>query len=161
MLRVMGRVLAMQGLPGTSVAEAEALWYDPGRRASFVDGFARAAKVEGGWPAAGGRLVWDARPGAPRERVVEVVARYEQRVGQTAEVEDARIRGTQTVTFTPASDGCRITIELAYELKEPGPIGPLRDLLLVRRPLADALRRTLVRFARELAAERELTRTLS
>ena len=155
----MGSMRVVQPLRGARVSEAEALWYDPGRMASFVDGFARAAKVEGGWPAAGGRLVWDARPGGSgsRARVIELVTAYEPRVRQVAEIEDATITGTQTVTFAPASDGCTIAVELTYALKDPGPLGVLRDLLLVRRPLADALRRTLARFARELAAERELT----
>jgi len=152
-----GRLLVVQPLPGADVAEAAALWFDTSRRASFVEGFAHAAKVEGGWPAAGGRLVWDARPGSlgRRGRVIEVVLEHGG-VRQVAEVEDERVRGTQTVELAPAPGGARIALELRYTLKDPGPVGPLRDLALVRRPLGDALRVTLRRFARELAAEREL-----
>jgi hypothetical protein len=153
-----GRLLVVQPLPGTEVAEAAALWFDTERMASFVEGFGRAAKVEDGWPAAGGRLVWDARPGSlgGRGRVIEVVLEHEGGARHVAEVEDAKVRGTQTVELAPAADGARIALELRYALKDPGPIGSLRDLALVRRPLGDALRMTLVRFARELAADREL-----
>jgi hypothetical protein len=153
-----GRLLVVQPLPGADVAEAAALWFDLSRRASFVEGFAHAAKVEGGWPGPGGRLVWDTRPGSlgRRGRVIEVVLEHEAGVRQIAEVEDERVRGTQTVELAPAPGGARIALELRYALKDPGPIGALRDLALVRRPLGDALRVTLRRFARELAAEREL-----
>ncbi len=154
----MGRLLVVQPLRGTEVAEAAALWFDTSRMASFVEGFAQAAKVEGGWPAAGGRLVWDARPGSlgGRGRVIEVVLEHEAAVRHVAEIEDAKVTGTQTVELQRAPDGARIALELRYALKDPGPLGTLRDLALVRRPLGDALRMTLVRFARELAAEREM-----
>ncbi len=154
----MGRLLVVQPLSGTEVAEAAALWFDTERMASFVEGFGRPAKVEGGWPAPGGRLVWDARPGSlgRRGRVIEVVLEHEAGVRHVAEIEDARVTGTQTVELTAADGGARIALELRYALKDPGPVGALRDLALVRRPLGDALRMTLVRFARELAAEREL-----
>ncbi len=154
----MGRLLVVQPLPGADVAEAAALWFDTSRMASFVEGFAGAAKLEGGWPAAGGRLVWDARPGSlgGRGRVIEVVLEHEPGARYVAEVEDAKVTGTQTVELGGAPDGAHVALELRYALKDPGPLGALRDLALVRRPLGDALRMTLVRFARELAAEREL-----
>ena len=131
----------------------EALWYDTGRWPSFVDGFAHVVKKEGGWPEAGGRLVWQSTR-AGRGRVVERVTGYEPGAGQTVEVEDPKLRGTQRVQFTPLVDGTAVTFALEYRLKEPeNPLRPLVDLLFIRRALRDALRRTLVRFGRELDAD--------
>jgi hypothetical protein len=72
-------------------------------------------------------------------------------------VEDAQLRGTQAVAFEARDDGCRMTLELAYELKRAGFGGVLTDLFFVRHALRESLRRTLERFAIELAADRELT----
>ena len=135
---------------------AEALWYDTSRWPSFVDGFGHLVRVEGDWPRAGGRVVWDSvRDG--RGRVVEEVVAYEVRRAQTVAVEDPRIEGTQTVTFTPGDGGgSTLEVELRWKLK-PGPLrGPLVDVLFVRRAFRDALQRTLARFRRELEAEAEL-----
>jgi hypothetical protein len=49
-----------------------------------------------------------------------------------------------------------MTLELRYSLKQGGPFAPLVDALFIRRAFADALRRTLARFRRELRAEAEL-----
>jgi len=149
------RVRANRALPGTRVSEAEALWYDLARWPSFVTGFGHVVRREDGWPAAGGRLVWDAARGE-RERVVERVVRHEARAGQVSEVEDARLRGTQTLSFAPAGDGTQITLELDYALKEASLAGAVADALHGRRALRAALAQTLERFARELAADREL-----
>jgi hypothetical protein len=138
-------------------AAAEDLWYDPERWAAFVDGFHHVVKVEGGWPRVGGRVVWDSTP-AGRGRVTERVVEYEARRGQTLEVDDPRMRGTQRVEFVPGEDGCEVRLALDYELKERNPLTPVVDLLFIRRALRDALRRTLARFARELAADHELLR---
>ncbi len=137
------------------VGEAEALWYDTARWPAFVEGFHHVAKVEGGWPRSG-RIVWDSRPNG-RGRVQERVTAFEAGAGQTVEVEDPRLSGTQTVAFAPAPEGgCRVTLTLDYRLKQGGPVAPLVDALFVRRAVRDALRRTLSRFARELRADREL-----
>ena len=151
----MGRARASIDLPG-QISAAETLWYDTQRWATFVDGFSHVAKVEGQWPRTGARLVWDStREG--RGRVVERVVAYEVRSGQTVEVEDPKITGTQTVTFTPQSGGgARVQLELRYRLKDRTPLTPLLDALFVRRAFNDALRRTLSRFRRELRAEVEL-----
>jgi hypothetical protein len=150
-----GRAHASIDLPA-QVSAAEALWYDTSRWPAFVDGFAHVAKLEGDWPHTGARLVWDSVH-AGRGRVVERVVHYEVRSGQTVEVEDPRITGVQTVTFTPRGDGVsRVDLELRYALKKPTPVTPLVDLLFVRRAFNDALRRTVSRFARELRAEQEL-----
>jgi hypothetical protein len=148
----MGRARATTDLP-VPVSAAEALWYDTARWPVFVDGFHHVVKVEGDWPHAGARLLWDSVPDG-RGRVVERVMRYEVRSGQTVDVEDPRMTGTQTVTFTPLPDGAsKMTLELEYGLKDQNPLSPVVDVLFVRRALTDALRRTLARFAREVRAE--------
>jgi len=150
----MRRVSARIDVPGRA-SEAEALWYDHRRWPTFIDGLKHVARVEGDWPRAGARLVWDSYPQG-RGRVLERVLAFEERSGQTVEVEDERIRGAQRVTFTPHAHGVTITLELEYEPKEERlRFGPI-DRLLVGRPQREALRRTLRRFATELAAEREL-----
>jgi uncharacterized membrane protein len=135
--------------------EVEALWYDVRRWPSFVDGFAHVAKLEDGWPAQGGRLVWDSTPRG-RGRVLERVTEHEPGAGQTAEVEDPRMRATQRVEFERLTDGTVVALELDYRLKERNPLTPLVDVLFIRRSLRDALRRTLERLARELKADAEL-----
>jgi uncharacterized membrane protein len=137
---------------------AEALWYDTTRWPMFVDGFGHVVKIEGDWPEAGSRVVWDSAPEG-RGRVVERVTAYEVRAGQTVEVEDPRLTGTQRVVFTPRHGGCTMALELRYELKGGGFFAPVVDLLFVRRAVVDALRRTLLRFRREVEAEAELAET--
>src|SRR4051812_44719689 len=98
----MGRVSAEVEVAALASA-AEELWYDTSRWPTFVDGLAHVAKVEGDWPR-DGRVVWDARPGG-RGRVVERVAAYEPRAGQTVRVEDEKVVGTQRVEFHPTAQG--------------------------------------------------------
>jgi Polyketide cyclase / dehydrase and lipid transport len=143
----MTRVRATVSVPGLA-SDAEELWYDPQRWPAWVDGFGHTVELEGGWPAAGARSVWDSKPGG-RGRVVERVSAYEARVGQTLEVEDGQLRGTQRVWFEPEADGVVIALELQYELKERNPFTPLTDALFIRRALRDSLKRSLARFARE------------
>ena len=150
----MGRVAASRTLPGP-VSEAEELWYDTSRWPAWVDGVAHVQKVEGNWPERGASVVWDSPP-AGRGRVIETVVGYEVRVGQTLTVEDERMRGTQSVAFAPADDGVQVTLSLDYELKAAGPFTALTDIFFIRRQLRDSLRRTLIRFGRELQADREL-----
>ena len=145
----MGRVAA-DVVVEVRASEAEALWYDTRRWPSFVDGLAHVDKVEGDWPREG-RVLWDAKPGG-RGRVLERVLAYEQREGQTVHVEDETMRGTQRVTFTPQAGGCKVGLVLEYELKQQRPAMGLVDWLFIRRPMRDALRRTLVRLKRELEA---------
>jgi hypothetical protein len=148
-----GRVRARIDVAGRA-SEAEALWYDHRRWPTFVDGLKHVARVEGDWPAAGARVVWDSPPHG-RGRVLERVVAYAPRAGQTLEVEDEAIRGTQSVTFAPHDGGVTVTVELAYEPKDPRLRPAPIDLLFLRRRHRDALRRTLRRFAAELAAERD------
>jgi hypothetical protein len=147
----MGRVRAVQSVPGLA-SEAEELWYDPQRWPAWVDGFGHTVKLEGEWPAAGARSVWDSKPGG-RGRVVERVTEYEARTGQTLAVEDGKLRGTQRVSFEPGPDGVEVALELEYELKERNPLTPVTDLLFIRRALRDSLKRSLLRFARERRAD--------
>ena len=152
----MGRVRAGVDVPGP-VEAAEQLWYDTSRWPSFIDGFGRLVKVEGGWPAPGSRVVWDSTP-AGRGRVVERVVEHQPAVGQALAVEDASLRGTQRVRFEQLQDGTAVGLELDYQLKQRGPLRALVDLLFIRRAVRDSLRRTLTRFSRELSSELELLR---
>ena len=47
-------------------------------------------------------------------------------------------------------------IELSYRLQKGGPLRALTDVLFIRRALADALARTLRRFATEAAEQATL-----
>lgn len=152
----MGRARAGVRVHG-SVSEAEALWYDVSRWPTFVDGFGRLGSVDGAWPA-GGSVVWDSRPGG-RGRVLERVLSHAPGVGQEVELEDEKVRGRQTVRFADAGDGrARVELELRWEIKERAPWTPVVDAIFVRRAFADSLRRTLRRFAVEMAADAELRR---
>ena len=143
----MPRVSATTWVPGR-VAEAEELWYDPHRWAAWIDGFSHVAKLEGDWPHAGARRLWDSPPRG-RGRVAERVIAYEARGSQQVEVEDERLTGVQTVSFEPAGDQVRVILTLEYRLKKRNPLTGL----FVRRALRDSLGRTLTRFAQERRAE--------
>ena len=149
----MGRAEASVEVPGLA-SDAEALWYDPIRWPAFVDGFGHLVEISEAWPAAG-TAVWNSAPGG-RERVIERVEAYEPRTGQTLAVEDSRMRGTQRVTFTPGPERTKVTLSLAYEIKDRTPVTWLVDLLFVRRAVLASLRRTLARFARERRGDMEL-----
>ena len=150
----MGRVASTRSVPA-SVGAAEALWFDPARWAAFIDGFGHVVRLEGDWPRAGATVVWDSRPGG-RERVIERVRSYEPGVGQSLEVEDAKLTGVQEVAFVARGDEVAVSLSLDYSLKQGGPLRVVVDALFIRRSLAESLRRTLARFAVELAAESDL-----
>ena len=139
------------------VGPAERLWYEPTRWPAFIDGFGHVVRLDENWPAAGARSVWDSTP-AGRGRVNERVIDQRPGEGQTLAVEDPRIQGTQEVRFLPVEDGTEVRLELVYDLKQRNPLTPVIDLLFIRRAMRDSLRRTLTRFGRELAADRELLR---
>ena len=139
------------------VGAAERLWYDTSRWPSFIDGFGKLLKVDGDWPEAGSRVVWDSTA-AGRGRVIERVTEHQPGTGQSLEVEDPRLRGTQRIRFERLEDGIVIDLELEYELKQRTPLQPLVDVLFIRRALRDSLRRTLARFSHELRADMELLR---
>jgi uncharacterized membrane protein len=148
-----GRVRASIEVPGLA-GEAEALWYDTARWPAFVDGLHHVALVEGDWPHAGARVVWDSHPGG-RGRVQERVTGYAARDGQSLDVEDEKLSGTQRVSFRPRPEGVTVALDLRYRLKEARPGLALVDLLFVRRPQRESLERTLRRFRTELVAERD------
>jgi hypothetical protein len=138
------------------LSEAEALWYDPARWSSFVDGFGHLGKVDEAWPREGATAIWDSRPGG-RGRVLERVARYAAGDGQDVEVEDERVTGTQSVRFAAdGEDRVAVSLELRYRLKRTYPGSAIVDLVFIRRAMRDSQARTLRRFAIELASEREL-----
>ena len=147
----MPKVHATVTVPGR-VADAEELWYDPHRWAAWIDGFGHVAKLEGDWPRAGARLLWDSRPKG-RGRVQEQVTEYEARTGQTLDVEDQRLTGTQSVRFAPDGDTTIVSLTLEYRLKNRTIISPIMDLLFIRRALRDSVRRTVTRFGHERRAE--------
>ena len=149
----MGRVRASIVVPGLA-SEAEELWYDTTRWPSFIDGLHHLARLEGDWPRPGARVLWDSQPGG-RGWVQEHVTSFVAREGQTLEVEDEKLRGTQSVSFTPLEGGVTVALELRYTLKEQRPGMALVDLLFIRRPQRESLERTLRRFRTEVAAERE------
>ena len=138
------------------ISAAERLWYDVQRWPSFVDGFGHVAKLEGDWPDAGSRLTWTSTPDG-RGRVLERVISYIVRSGQTCEVEDEQIVGVQHVRFRPREGGgCTMELELDFRIKGGNALTPLVSALFVRRAFRESLRRTLVRFSRELAFDVEL-----
>ena len=144
-------------VPGR-VGEAEALWYDTRRWAGWVEGFKAVVRADGEWPRVGSEVIWDSTPDG-RGRVRERVVAYEPRAGQTVEVEDQQLTGQQVIAFgVRPDDDIDIDLVLSYRLKSGGPFMFVTDALFIRRALRDSLRRTLQRFARELAAERELLR---
>jgi Polyketide cyclase / dehydrase and lipid transport len=150
----MRRVQASVTVPGRP-QEAEALWLDRSRWASWIDGFAHVERIDPSWPAPGARLRWTSVPRG-RGLVEERVVAHDPARRLELDVEDERLRGTQRTTFAPGDDEVRVTLALEYELKER-PF-PLVDRLFVRRALQDALRRTLTRFAHERRAELEPVR---
>ena len=150
----MARVRARIDVPGRA-SDAEALWYDYHRWPTFIDGLKHVARVEGDWPHAGARVVWDSEPNG-RGRVLERVVAHDPRAGQILEVEDETLRGTQRVAFTPHAGGVTVSLELDYRLKDERLAFAPIDLLFMRRPRREALQRTLRRFATELAADRHL-----
>jgi hypothetical protein len=131
--------------------EARALWTDPRRWASFVEGFARVREVADDWPNPGAKLVWESIP-AGRGRVTERVTESGPRSFAT-EVFDESLHGMQRTRFDAVEDGSRVVAELEYELTKYGPLRALADMLFIRRALRDSLRRTLRRFAVEAEDE--------
>jgi hypothetical protein len=149
----MSRATASIDVPGLA-SEAEALWYDPVRWASWVYGFGHLVELSDGWPAQGTRE-WSSTPGG-RGLVRETVTAYVPRGGQSLAVEDRRLRGTERVEFSPRPDAVRVTLTLEYELKDANPLSRLLDLAFVRGGVVASLRRTLARFARERRGDIEL-----
>jgi hypothetical protein len=143
------RVHASVVVPGRA-EEAEALWLDRVRWASWIDGFGHVQSIDGHWPEPGARLRWASVPRG-RGLVVERVIAHQPARSLTLDVEDEKLQGTQTVTFAPGEDEVRVTLVLEYELKDRTP--GLVDRFFVRRALRDAIDRTVRRFGYERRAE--------
>jgi ribosome-associated toxin RatA of RatAB toxin-antitoxin module len=135
--------------------EAYALWTDVARWPTFVDGFARADRIDDSWPAKGAKLVWSGVPGGRgvvTERVVSATPPTQHEVN----VFEEKLDGTQRVTFTPDEDGTIVELELDYKVSVGGPLRPLVDVLFIRRAQNDALARTLRRYTTEAAEQAAL-----
>jgi hypothetical protein len=132
-------------------APALGLWSDPVRWPSFVEGFARVLERADGWPAEGGRVVWESIPGG-RGRVTEKVVERRPDRFATQVYEEALV-GVQRMIVAPDGDGSRVRLELEYTLNKYGPFQVVADAVFIRRALRDALRRTLRRFAIEAEEE--------
>jgi hypothetical protein len=136
-----------------SVPEAEELWYDTARWPRWIVGLDHVESVSGGWPAVGGQVRWQSRP-AGRGQVSERVVSYERPGGQTVEIKDDSIHGTQTVSFVPKKAHVAVTLSLSYELTRRSPSMRLVDVLFIRRAMTRSLELTLARFGAELRASR-------
>lgn len=141
-------------------AEAEALWLDLSRWATFIEGFAHVSSKDESWPAEGSRLVWDSLPDG-RGRVREkVTARGEGYL--TTRLLEESLTGIQSVTFQPDDEGgTLVDLRLEYDLNPTtmwrrGGLGKIVNLLFIRRAMTDSLVRTLRRFATEAAEQQAL-----
>jgi hypothetical protein len=142
----MKTVVATIVVPGPPV-EAEQLWHDPSRWASWIDGYGHLVKLEGEWPLEGARRLRQSRDGIVSERVID----HRAGRGHTVFIEDERVAGQQRVRFEGDASATRVTVELDVSPKARLP--PARRWWM-RRKLAESLQRTLLRFSYELAAER-------
>ena len=90
----MRTVVASIVVPGPPV-EAEQLWHDRSRWASWIDGYGHLVKFEGEWPLEGARRLRQARDGIVAERVID------HRAGRShiVFIEDERVAGQQRVRF--------------------------------------------------------------
>jgi hypothetical protein len=144
----MSAARASQSFRGT-VHEAETLWYDTGRWTAWVDGLERVVSVTGDWPHDGATVVWESGP-AGRGHVTERVTGYKPLEGQTLEVRDDSLTGTQTITFTPLDDGVDVELTLDYRIAKRSIFTPIVDVLFVRGAMRRSLRTTLSHFGLEL-----------
>ena len=145
----MGNARASRAFPG-SVYDAERRWYDTGRWPMWIDGLERVLSVDGDWPRIGSSVSWESAP-AGRGRVHERVVGFEERVGQTLEVQDDSITGRQSVTFTPAGDRVEVELQLDYKITKSSILTPVIDFLFIRRAMARSLAWTLERFGAEMS----------
>jgi uncharacterized membrane protein len=137
-------------------AQAFDLWTDISRWPTFIDGFARAERVDADWPQAGATIVWRSVP-TGRGTVTEKVRHSLPGERIQTDVVEERLAATQTVEFAPAEEGgTGVVLSLDYTLVKRGPLAWLTDVLFIRRAQHDALARTLRRFATEAAEEAAL-----
>ena len=119
---------------------------------AFVEGFARILEADPAWPAPGATVVWESIPQG-RGRVAEKVVASGDGSFVT-EVSEQALEGVQTVSARPGDeDGAVLELSLDYQLNEAGLLGPITDVIFIRRALSAALGRTLERFATEVIAQ--------
>ena len=130
-------------------------WPDLKLWRAYVEGFARVLEADPQWPAPGSTVVWESIPEG-RGRVAEKVVQGEAGSFVT-EVSERALDGKQTLAVrADDAGGTVIELSLDYRLNEAGFLGPVTDVLFIRRALSAALGRTLDRFATEVVqAERE------
>ena len=132
------------------------LWADVSRWPTFVEGFARADRVDDSWPATGAKVVWQSVP-TGRGTVTEKVRACVPGERIETEVLEERLIGTQTVEFAPADDGgTAVILSLDYRLTQKGVLSRLTDVLFIRGAQHSSLARTLRRFATEAAEQAAL-----
>lgn len=132
-------------VPGP-VEAAQALWADPARWPNIIDDFGTVVSVDRGWPR-DGRVAWQSTPSG-RGRVIERVSEWSDGL-QVLEIEDERVKATQTAIFQEKDDGVVLDLTLKYRLKDANPAMRIVDLLFIRRSLRDSLLRSLRRYAAE------------
>ena len=66
--------------------------------------------------------------------------------------EDRR-SGRQTFRARASESGAWVELSLEYTLTAYGPLGPVADVIFIRRALRDSLRRTIARFGVEAQEE--------
>ena len=135
---------------------AFALWTDVSRWPTFIEGFARADRVDESWPGVGAKVVWQSVP-TGRGTVTEKVRDSVPGERIQTEVLEERLIGTQTVEFAPADEGgTAVILSLEYKLTQKGVFTRITDLLFIRGAQHNSLARTLRRFATEAAEEAAL-----
>src|SRR3954449_5295861 len=128
------------------------VWSDLEQWPAFIEGFARILEADPAWPAPGATVVWESIPQG-RGRVAEKVVASEGGSFVT-EVSEQALEGVQTVSARPGDeDGAVLELSLDYQRKETGLLGPITDVIFIRRALSAALGRTLERFATEVIAQ--------
>ena len=130
--------------------EAEQLWHDRSRWASWIDGFTHLEKLEGEWPLDGARRVYSSRV-VGRALVSEKVMKYVAGERLQLIAEDERTTAVQRVRFE--TDGVRTRVSVEVEA-EPNVKMSLGQRWWWRRKRGESLARTLQRFSYELAADR-------
>jgi uncharacterized membrane protein len=131
-----------------STEEAYELWTDVRRWPTFIDGFSHSDRLDEAWPGEGAKHVWKSVPGG-RGQVTERVTRARPASAHEMVVFEDKLDGTQRVEFAPDGDGTRVDLTLEYKVSVGGPLGPLVDVLFIRRAQNDSLARTLRRFRTE------------
>jgi uncharacterized protein YndB with AHSA1/START domain len=139
------------------LADVWALYFDPDRWPSWVDGFARVAAADG-YPEAGGTLRWEstaAGRGSVSERVLAHQPRSLHRISYT----DPGSEGELETRFemVPAGDEQRrtlVTQTLRYRLTGGGPLRAITDRLFIRPQMRRSVERSLIHLRGEAAAAR-------